>query len=58
MNEFFSENVEVRGCVKLGVSTDGLVKTESNKINSLTKKDAIILGEDRITVETTIPRLA
>jgi hypothetical protein len=43
MNEYFFENVEVRGLVKPGVSTDILVKTASNEIKSLTKKDAIIL---------------
>jgi hypothetical protein len=43
MKEYSSENVEVRGYVKPGVSTDILVKTASNEINSLTKKDAIIL---------------
>jgi hypothetical protein len=37
MNEYFSENVEVRGCVKPGVSADILVKTASNNLNSLTK---------------------
>jgi len=47
MNEYSSENVEFRGYVKPGVSTDILVKTASNEINSLTnkqtKKSAIIL---------------
>jgi hypothetical protein len=43
MKEYFSENVEVRGCVKPGVTTDILVKTASNEINGLTKKDAIIV---------------
>jgi hypothetical protein len=38
MDEYSSENVEVRGYVKPGVSTDILVKTASNEINSLTKK--------------------
>jgi hypothetical protein len=38
MNKYFSENGEVRGCVKSGVSTDILIKTASNEINSLTKK--------------------
>jgi hypothetical protein len=37
-NEFFTENVEVRGYVKPGVSTDILVKTASNEIISLTKQ--------------------
>jgi hypothetical protein len=41
--EYFSENVEVRGNVKPGVSTGILVKTASNEINNLTKKDAVIL---------------
>jgi hypothetical protein len=43
MGGYFSENVEVRGYVKPGVSTDILVETVANEINSLTKKDAIIL---------------
>ena len=43
MNEYFSENVEVRGYVKTGVSADILVKTASNDLNSLTKQDSIIL---------------
>jgi hypothetical protein len=34
MNEYFSENVEVRGYVKPGVSADILVKTASNDLNS------------------------
>ena len=43
MNKYFSKNGQVRGYVKSGVSTDILIKTASNKINSLTKKYAIIL---------------
>jgi hypothetical protein len=43
MNEYFSGNFEVRGYVKPCVSTDILVKTASNEISNLTKKDAIVL---------------
>jgi hypothetical protein len=43
MNKYFSGNFEVRGYVEPCVSTDILVKSASNEISSLTKKDAIIL---------------
>ena len=43
MNKYFSENGEVRGYVKFGVSTVVLIKTASSEINNLTKKDAVIL---------------
>ena len=58
MNEYFSENVEVRGCVQPGVSTDILVKTASNEINNLAKKMQSFCGEVQMVLETTIPRLA
>ena len=57
MNEYFSVNAEVTGYVKSGMSTDILVKTASNEINSLTKKMQSFCGEDRIMLVTTIPRL-
>jgi hypothetical protein len=43
MNEYSSENVEVRGNVKHGVSTSILVKTASHEINNLAKKDVLVL---------------
>jgi hypothetical protein len=43
IKDYFSENVEVMGYVKPGVTTDILVKTASNDIINLTKKEAIIL---------------
>ena len=57
MNDYFSDNAEVRGYVKPGVPTDILVKTASNEINNLTKKMQSFNGEDRMTLVTTIPRL-
>jgi len=58
MNEYFSDNIEVRGYVQPGVCTDTLVKTASNEINSLTKKMQSFCGEVQVMLETTVPRLA